>query len=80
MTFVDTQTVPAPFEKEFEFEALFMMRVFATGGKFKRRKNDDKELPPPREVPRNAFCPCGSGNKAKKCHSPWTTKDAGYAE
>lgn len=69
---------PLRFEDEFPAEAAFMIRVFETGGTFKRRRFDFAgPVPPPRDVPRNAKCPCGSGRKTKRCHRGWTSSIAG---
>lgn len=74
--------IPVPFEDEFPEEAAFMQSVFAAGGTFKRahRHKDEGCVPPPRDIPRNHPCPCGSGRKTKKCHVAWTAKEAGFSE
>lgn len=67
------------FEQEWPEEATFLQAAYASGGRFLRPRYGREELYPLRQVPRNASCPCGSGQKTKRCHVLWTTNTPGLA-
>ena len=68
-------TVPSRFEDEYPDAAAFLMRVYKAGGYFRQPRNGQvimlPKLPPVSGLKRNTRCPCGSGNKTKRCHPAW---------
>ena len=65
----DAYPYPVPrFEDEYPEAARFMMQVYATGGRINLRYRRVTGLR------RNDRCPCGSGQKVKRCHTWWATR------